>query len=510
MMKKGVKLKILSLSLAAVLAVSGCIAAGAADVEEEPAQVGTAVETSFLGRTTIRSELTYIGQIQPQRTINVASMITAEVTAVHFNIGDSVEEGDILFTVDATDIQNNIRQINAAAQLANIGVESAQHQLEQAEIQQQMQDIQQEIALQQAATAAASAAQQLETANQQHRLFRDYNHDALRDIADERRELNREIRDLTRGHHRDEYIYNRNRPERFDPGLAREYEALRAMMRPLDAAAFEIERAQETLQNAQRLAEISQDMAEFSFESAEGVHDIYLQNNRDQVQIMAEFGLQTAQAQLASTQAQMSTARTNLNRATVTSPISGVVSGRTVEVGQMASPSFPPFTIVEIDTVVVQVSVSESLINRVYVGQEVDVVIQALDGETSLTGTVTIVSPIAAATSTFPIRVELDNADGRIRPGMFLQVTFVEAQRENTFVVPKNVVQTDEQGEFVFVVRDGYAVRTNVRTGMETGNEIEILSGISETDQIVTVGQEFLEDGELVNVVAIDGRRVSG
>ena len=515
MMKNGVKLKLLSLSMVFVLVASGCIAAGATDgFDEEPVEVGTAVETSFLRRTTIRNELTYIGQIQPVRTVNVANMVTAEVTGINFEVGDVVEEGDVLFTVDATDIQNQLRQLNASAQLANIGVESAQYQLEQAAAQQRLQDLQQEAALQQAETATAATAQQQYSDAQRLRLWREYNRDDLRDIERERRDLNQDIRELERdfrrqGYVRDNWIENPRNPDAYLPYLGERYRRLTELLHPLNEAYFQIEDELERRRNLAQQAEINRQQAEASLRTAEGLLDIYQQDNREQVQIMAEFGLQSAQAQLESARASISTVHANLNRATITSPISGIVSARNVEVGQLAAGGVP-FTIVQIDPVVVQVSVSESLINSVSLGQEVDVVIQALNGEETLTGLVSIISPIAAATSTFPVHIELDNADGRIRPGMFSQVTFVESQSQNTFVVPKNVVQTDENGAFVFVVRNDHAVRIPVRTGMETGNEIEILSGVTEDDQIVMVGQEFLQEGMLLNVVAVDGKRSNG
>ena len=514
MMKNGVKQKLLSLSVAFALAASGCIAAGAADgLDEEPAPVGTAVETSFLRRTTIRSELTYIGQIQPLRTVNVASLVTAEVTGVNFDVGDVVEEGDILFTVDTTDIQNQLRQSQAGIQAQNVQLEQFQYQLELAQSQQRLVDLNQEAAVQRAETAAAAAELDVYIANTQQRLWREFNRDALRDLAEDRREIDREIRELERdfrrqGYTRDNWIENPRNPDAYMPHLGDQYERLREMLDPLDAERFRLENERLAREAAARGAELGQSSAADALALAELGLEVFQENN-EQAQRLAEFGVQSAQAQINAARAGLSTVYTQLGRTTVTSPISGIVSARNVEVGQLAAGGVP-FTIVQIDPVIVQVSVSESLINAIYLGQEVDVVIQALGGQETLTGLVSIISPVAAATSTFPVHIELDNADGRIRPGMFSQVTFVEAQSQNTFVVPKNVVQTDEQGAFVFVVQNDFAVRTPVRTGMETGNEIEILSGVTENDQIVMVGQEFLQDGMLLNIVAVDGRRSNG
>ena len=502
-MKKTTAIKMLSLGLALAL-FAGCVAAGATDPATQEEQVfATAVETAFLERTTIRNELTYIGQIQPVKTVNVASLLTAEVTSVNFNIGDEVEEGDVLFTVDAQDMQNQIRQLQASLNALNVGVQSAQYQLELSVdgAQQRLAELQQEIALHNSMGGAAQTEVQWEGAYMQSQLFRNYNYRQLRDIEEDRRLINRDIRDLTRGHHRDEYIYNPRNPDAYDRWLSAQYQDLRRQLWPLDTEAYHLRRQLEQLRTAEQSARISQDQAEGTLAFAEEI----LETHREgmvQAQRQAEFGVQSAQAQLESTRTQLSIAQGNLERATITSPISGVVSARNVEVGQLVAGAAVPFTIVQVDPVIVQVSVSETLINLIYVGMEVDVAVQALGGEQNFTGVVTIVAPIANHASTFPVRVELDNPDGLIRPGMFSQVTFVQAQSRGNFVVPRNVVMSDEYGQFVFVVEGEKAVRRPVTTGLESGNYIEVTTGLTESDQVVVVGQEFLHEGILVNVVA--------
>ncbi|MCL2857878.1 MAG: efflux RND transporter periplasmic adaptor subunit [Oscillospiraceae bacterium] len=513
-MKKNAGIKMLGVGLALAL-FSGCMMAGAHDAAaEEEVVLATAVETAFLERTTISSELTYIGQVQPNKTVNIASMLVAEVTSVNFNIGDEVEEGDVLFTVDAQDLQNQMRQLQASMSAASVGVESAQFALEMSidGAQQRMAELQQEMAVHNATYGMAGIYQtdvQWESARRQNQIFMDNNIARLRDLENDRRHFERELRDLTRGRHRDEWVENPRNPDVFDPLLAAQYDALRLQMRPMDVEIQQIAVQQAQLRAAEQSARVSQEGAAGSLAFAEEFLETY-REGVEQTQRQAEFGVESAQAQLQATQAQISTLQGNLNRAIITSPISGVVSTRNVEVGQLVSQAAMPFTIVQIDPVVVQVSVSEALINLVYVGQEVGVTVQALGDEQYFTGTVTIVSPIANQASTFPVRIELENPDGLIRPGMFSQVTFVQAQSQGNFVVARNVVQSDDYGQFVYVVEDKFAHRRAVTTGLESGNLIEITGGVSERDQIVVVGQEFLHDGILVNIVATNDQRAAG
>ncbi|MCL2857290.1 MAG: efflux RND transporter periplasmic adaptor subunit [Oscillospiraceae bacterium] len=502
-MKKNVAIKVISLSLVLALFAGCAMAAGAVDpAAEEEVVIATAVETAFLERTAIRNELTYIGQVQPLKTVNIASMLAAEVTGVNFNVGDEVEEGDVLFTVDAQDMQNQIRQLQASVNALNVGVESAQYQLELSAdgAQTRLLELQQEMALHNSESGAALAEAQRDTAYTQSQMFHSFNHRELRDIERDRRFIMDEIRDLTRGLNRDQYIENPRHPERYDPWVGAQYQALRLQLWPLDQEAQAIASRQETLRHAELAAQIGQSQAAGSLAIAEEMLETH-REGMEQNQRMAEFGVQSAQAQLQSTQTQLAIVQDNLNRATITSPISGVVSARNVEVGQMVTQAAMPFTIVQLDPVIVQVSVSEALINLVHVDQEVDVVVQALGDNQNFTGRVTIVSPIANQASTFPVRIELDNPDGLIRPGMFSQVTFVQAESRGNFVVARNVVMSDEYGQFVYIIEDDHATRRPVTTGLESGNLIEITSGVSERDQIVVVGQEFLLEGTLVNVV---------
>jgi len=121
---------------------------------------------------------------------------------------------------------------------------------------------------------------------------------------------------------------------------------------------------------------------------------------------------------------------------------------------------------------------------------------------------VTAVSPAAGSNSTYPVRVQLDNSDGMIKPGMFSQVSFVQDRKDQTFVVDKSVILTDETTSYVYIVEDGKAKKVTVTIGLTNGTEVEITSGVSLGDDIVVVGQEYVHDGDTLNVVKRDGESV--
>ena len=504
--------QVLALGTAVALTLSGCMSANAATENDSTEVTATPVETLLLEKDTIRSELTYIGQVQPNKTVNIASLLAAEVTSVNFELGDRVEEGDVLFTVDAEDIENQVKQLQAALEAQNIGVESAQYALELAvegSAQQRLTELQYQSGVDQAGFASRNANESRYQASK----ARDAAENALERAEEMESAARAALQTFIDSYDRDMYIKNDANPSVYDPELAMKYQELKSAVATAQSAVLQAENALTQAENAYKLAGIGRGQADTAYDTALETYETYqelAEESKERAAKQAEFGLRSAQAQLASTQLQLSIAKNNLNRAIITSPISGVVSARNVEVGQMVSQASVPFTIIQMDPVVVQVGISETLINKVFPGDTVSVTIQALEDNSTLTGTVKAVSPSAGMTGTYTVKVELPNPDHLIKPGMFAHVTFVEAEKSNTFVVDKNVVLSDENNQFVYVVRDGKAVKTIVETGLSNGKQIEILSGVTEQDEVIVVGQEYLYNEMPVNVVARNGQRVNG
>ncbi len=184
------------------------------------------------------------------------------------------------------------------------------------------------------------------------------------------------------------------------------------------------------------------------------------------------------------------------------SPINGVVTARNYDKGDMYSMAQPIFVVEQIQPVKMLVNVSESLFTQVHKGMEFDITVDAYPGEV-FKGTVNLLYPtVNAATHTFPVEVICQNADQRLRPGMFARVT-ANFGTNHHIVIPDNaVVKQQGSGEhFVYVLRSDNTVKyTLVELGKRLGNRYEIVSGLNEGDKIVTEGQVRLKDGVAVTV----------
>lgn len=198
------------------------------------------------------------------------------------------------------------------------------------------------------------------------------------------------------------------------------------------------------------------------------------------------------------------TAYDNLEENTVLrSPVSGVVTARNYDSGDMYVMQSPLFTVQQITPVKVLVAVSESDYTKVSRGDKVTLAVDALPGK-SFTGTVIRLYPtMDAATHTFNVEVQFRNERRELRPGMFARAT-VNFGDNNSIVIPDAcVIKQQGSGQrSVFVLEKDNTVSTRVVTlGKHSGSEFEILSGLEEGDLVVCKGQSSLKSGQKVEVV---------
>lgn len=192
-----------------------------------------------------------------------------------------------------------------------------------------------------------------------------------------------------------------------------------------------------------------------------------------------------------------------LENTVLRSPISGVITARNYDKGDMFGMGQPIFTVQQITPVKLLVAISESEYTKVKKGQKVTLVVDALPGE-SFDGTISRLYPtMDAATHTFNVEVKVPNYNRRLRPGMYAKVT-VNFGKNNSVIIPdKAVVRQQGAGDkFVYILNEDNTVTfKKVSLGVRLGNEYEVLSGVQEGDRVVTDGQLRIRDGVEVEVV---------
>lgn len=167
-------------------------------------------------------------------------------------------------------------------------------------------------------------------------------------------------------------------------------------------------------------------------------------------------------AALQSAQAAIATARTNLERLVVKAPFDGMVVKKMTEVGQWLTPGSPVAEIISSGPIDAIVDVPERLINNVSEGASIDVIIEAMKMETA--GKVVAINPMgASAARTFPVKIRLDNAQGRLKPGMSVVAAVPTSQKIDAITVPRDAIQRSDLGAVVWANLGGSAVPLNVQ-----------------------------------------------
>jgi RND family efflux transporter MFP subunit len=208
--------------------------------------------------------------------------------------------------------------------------------------------------------------------------------------------------------------------------------------------------------------------------------------------------VELSRAQLTQSQARLEELRINLANTVIVSPVTGFVAKRNTDAGAYASQNAPVVDVVDISLVRLIANVVEKDMRRVNTGDAARVEVDAFPGET-FTGRIARVAPVLdPATRTAQIEVEIPNASKRLKPGMYARVNLTIEERANALVVPANAVIDREGQRGVFLASNNTAAFRPVQIGIEDAARVEILSGVTEKDQVITTGAAALQDGDRI------------
>jgi multidrug efflux pump subunit AcrA (membrane-fusion protein) len=187
--------------------------------------------------------------------------------------------------------------------------------------------------------------------------------------------------------------------------------------------------------------------------------------------------------------------------APVPSTLSGIVGRVYLDRGADVTLGTPVALVVDASSVRARADVPERYAGRVKLGQDVRVEVEAYPDHV-FRGRVTKESPVVDPdTRSAPIEVDLDNADGRLRSGMFAKMTIVVARRSNAVVVPKEAL-VEGSSPSVFVIKDGKASSRALKLGLVNDVQAEVLDGLKPGESVAVFGLYGLKDGSPVEVLA--------
>ena len=250
------------------------------------------------------------------------------------------------------------------------------------------------------------------------------------------------------------------------------------------------------------------------------IRPLYEQNAASQLDLdNAVASYESATAAVAMSEADLTQAETALSYTTVSSPLSGYISERSVDIGTLVSPNGKSLlaTVVKSDTVQVDFSMTgldylKSKARNVNLGQKDStrkwnpyVTITLPDNsQYPLRGLVDFADPqVDPETGTFSVRAEMANPDRILLPGQFTKVRLLLDVREHATVVPTKSVVIEKGGAYIFVIRpDSVAERRMIELGPEIDNRVIVERGVIPGERIVVEGFHKLTHGDKVNPVA--------
>jgi membrane fusion protein (multidrug efflux system) len=237
------------------------------------------------------------------------------------------------------------------------------------------------------------------------------------------------------------------------------------------------------------------------------IQELHQRGVASQTQLdQAETQLKLAHSRRSAAEAELGMQARALADAIVKAPFSGLVADRLVSRGEYVAPGQKLFELVSLDPIEVEFHLSEVDSSRVKVGNEVDVRVAPFPDET-FPASVTIVSPtIDSRTRTLRVKAQLENKDGRLRPGLFARVDLGIAKREGVPMIAEEAVLQRADGAVVFrAAADNRVERRVIEVGAHHDGMVEVVSGLAPGDLVVLRGQAGLADGQVVAPRNADG-----
>ena len=243
------------------------------------------------------------------------------------------------------------------------------------------------------------------------------------------------------------------------------------------------------------------DAAAVSLSQARSAYSVAKKHLDDLNAVGKQGALKSASGQLTSAKGKLMNSQAQLSYSEVRSPINGVVTDRPLYPGEMASTSAPLLTVMDLSLVIAKAHIPQSDALQLHKGDQATITMAGL--EKPVAGKVSLVSPALDPNSTtVEIWVQAANPDQQLRPGMTAQIAVTAQTVKDALVVPASaLINAKEDGAQVMVV-DGQsqAQSRDVKVGIQSGQQTQIVSGLNPGEMVVTVGAYGLPDKTKVKI----------
>lgn len=208
---------------------------------------------------------------------------------------------------------------------------------------------------------------------------------------------------------------------------------------------------------------------------------------------------ETALTTVNTTNAEIKVLEARLQKHNIRAPFSGKIGLRNISEGSYLNPGSPIAVLYKINPIKLEFSVPSRYLGLVDVGDEINFTVDAFDEEFS--GEIYAIEPqIDPQTRSIKIRAKAENKEGKLLPGQFARINLILETIPEALLIPTQAVIPEMNGKKVYLYQNGSVASQSIETGIRTENTVQVTSGLSEGDTVITTGILQINQGSQVNV----------
>lgn len=245
------------------------------------------------------------------------------------------------------------------------------------------------------------------------------------------------------------------------------------------------------------------DTARAALVQAQAAYDAALKHYDAMKAVTREAAIQSAQGQLTSAQGKYESAEAQVRFSEIRSPIDGVVTERPLFAGETAAAGTPLLTVMETRTLIAKMHIAQSQAQQLHVGNGAEVMVPGADQP--VPAKISLISPaLDPGSTTIEVWLEIQNKDGALKVGTPVKAIITGKTVKNALMIPKSAIQTAQDGSksVMVIAPDSTAKKQAVTVGISDDKNVQVLSGLSQSDTVITVGAYGLDEGTKVKVGA--------
>jgi RND family efflux transporter MFP subunit len=446
-------------------------------------------------RQDVASTFEAVGSVTAPLSVQMSAQVSGRVEVLQVHEGDRIHKGQVLVRIDPSEVQAQVRQAQGA-------VTEAQHRLAQAQMTENPTDVSAVTQLQQEQAAVTSAQTDYDQADQDYRRQVASAQEVLADRQAVVRSAQANLENAKAHYQRQLELLQKGFVAVQDADDART--AVGVQQANLDAAIADRDSAQAQLDIVKTTGKAAIDDAKAKLDQARAALK-FAQANLAQ-QPAYKQNLAALRAAVLEANENLKAAQARLTYTVLAAPFDGFVTGRFMDPGATATPGQPILDVQYMRQVWVTVAVTADVARQTPLGRPAHITFDALPDRV-FSGKIFQFNPSADPQSRdFTVRVVLDNPDLTIKPGMFAHVVIDTRTLPGAVVVPREAVQHDQRGDYVFVVdKSKIARRRAVKLGPADVDVIAISQGVQPGELVVTLSAVGLKDGQPVTFAAQPG-----